>query len=249
MIHCRRIALLLSAGAVAAVLSTGIANAQTVVASARTITVTGEAERKVVPDEAHVNVGVSALANTVQAAKAEHDKKLTRVLEIAKAAGIDEAQIKTDASRIEPQYSYDNNKRQFKGYRMVTTLDVTVKKTAALGGLLENLTSADLESKSEQDYQELVNVYYTISSPEKIRDEMVVTAIGNAHDKAARMASAAGATLGAVYQLTEGSVPNFTMQPRPMPMMAMVKAAAAPVAPPAGEQQVNATVTVTYELK
>lgn len=217
----------------------------------RSITVTGQAERKVVPDEAHVTVNVSALAATVQAAKADHDAKLKKVIAIAKAEGVDEAQIKTQSSNVQPQYTYDNNKRVFKGYQVATGLDITVKKTEILGSLVEKLTGAGLENKSANEWQGLVNVNYTLSNPDKIRDEMATAAIENARSKAERMANAAGASLGAVYQVSEGNAPSFNY-PRPVPMMAMAKAggmAADAVTPPAGEQEVNASVTVTYELK
>ena len=215
----------------------------------RSLTVTGQAERKIVPDEAHVTVTTSALNAKVAAAKAEHDVKLRKVIDIAHANSIDEAQIKTQSSRMQPQYSYDNNKRQFKGYQVATSLDITVKKTDAVGPLLEKLVGAGLETQTDNEAMGMIGVSYSISDPDKIRDAMATDAIDNAHAKAERMASAAGASLGAVYQLTEGNAPSFNY-PRAMPMMAMAKAASADtMAPPAGEQEVNTSVTVTYELK
>lgn len=216
------------------------------------ISVSGMAERKVIPDEAHVNVNIGATAAKVEPAKAEHDRKLRLVMDIAKKAGIDEAQMKTQNSSIQPQYSYENNKQVFKGYRVQTALDITVKKTEIIGDLMEKLSGAGLESANSQEWGNLLSVSYGVSNPDKIRDEMLADAIRNARAKADNMAAAAGGSVGGVIQINEGSAPSFNF---PMPMLARgMKAeamgvAAAPMAPPVGEQAVNANVNVIFELK
>ena len=216
----------------------------------RSITVTGMSERKVVPDEAHVMVNVNAVNAKLETAKAEHDQKLRKVMDIAKKAGVDEAQMRTNHSSVQPRYSYENNKRNFQGYQVSTSLDITVKKMDAVGGLLEKLTSSGLENKADSEWMGLASVNYTIANPNKIRDEMTAEAIKNAREKAERMAAAAGASLGSVQQIQEGNAPQFIHAPRPM--MAMAKMAdtnEAAMAPPPGEQELNASVTVSYELK
>jgi uncharacterized protein YggE len=220
----------------------------------RSITASGIAERKVAPDEAHVSVTVGATHMKLEVAKAEHDKKLRDVMAIAKKAGIDDAQMKTLNSSTQPQYTWENNKQNFKGYRVATTLDLTVKKIDAVGGLLEKLSAAGLESGNTPEWGNLINVSYSVANPDKVRDEMLAEAIKNARKKAENMASAAGASIGNVIQITEGGAPQFDF---PVPMMAhrkgaileMAAADSMETAPPAGEQVVNANVTVVFELK
>ena len=48
----------------------------------RSITASGSAERKIAPDEAHVSVNIGATNLKLEAAKAEHDKKLRDVMDI-----------------------------------------------------------------------------------------------------------------------------------------------------------------------
>lgn len=144
-------------------------------------------------------------------------------------------------------------RKQFlEGYRVQANLDITVGDTGKLAGLLENITNAGLEKGANTEWGDLLSMYYTLSNPDKLRDDMLSEAIKNARAKADKMAAAAGALIGAVYQINEGGVATY--QPQPMPMMAM--AANAPmakaelaVAPPAGEQEVASSVTITYELK
>lgn len=220
----------------------------------RTITVNGLAERKVVPDEAHMTVNLSATEKKLAAAKSAHDAKLKKLLSLTKDAGIPEKHVRTQHSNVQPIYSYKNdtngrNTRYFDGYRVQTNLDITVADTEKLGDLMEAVMGAGFEKNTNEEWGQLVNVYYTLSKPEKIRDEMLTEAIANAKVKAERMASAAGSSIGRVYAITEGGAPQFHP---PMPMMAMKMAggvADAAMAPPAGEQEVNASVTVSYELK
>ena len=133
---------------------------------------------------------------------------------------------------------------------MQTSLDITVVDTTKLGQLMDATSTAGFEQGGNPEWGDLMNVYYTLSDSDKIRDTMLADAILNARAKAENMAKAAGAILGAVQQIQEGNSPNFNY-PRPVPMMAMTKAeltSSAPIAPPAGEQQMQASVTVTFEL-
>lgn len=220
----------------------------------RNITVSGMAERKVVPDEAHITITVSATNLKLETAKAEHDKKLRDVMDIAAKEDIAHAQMKTTNSSVQPVYTWENSKQLFKGYRATSTLDITVKKTDSVGDLVSKFTSAKLESDDAQGWGQFLNVSYAVAEPDKIRDEMLAEAIRNARMKAEKMASAADASVGKVIQINEGSMPSFDF-PRPMPMMARAMVGAADgaaeksIAPPAGEQQLNANVTVMFELK
>ena len=145
------------------------------------------------------------------------------------------------------------NQRIFDGYRAQSTLDVTVGDTAKIGALMDKIAEAGFEKGANTEWGNLMNLYYTLSEPEKVRDEILAEAITNARTKAEHMAKASGASLGKVYQINEGGTPMF--QPQPMPMMAMAKGAMAEsagdaaYAPPAGEQSVNANVTVSFILE
>lgn len=226
----------------------------------RSISVSGMAERKIVPNEAHLRVNLNSMKMKIAEAKSEHDAKLKKLLAITGDAGIDERKVRTENSSIQPIYDYMNDPktgqgtRVFKGYRVQTQLDVTVADTTKLGDLMDKITSAGFEDGANTEWGNLLDLNYQIADPDKQRDELLAEAIGNARAKAERMAEAAGSSLGRVYQINEGSAPSFR-PPVPMPMMVMAKAADAggmaesAYAPPAGEQNVQATVNVVFELK
>lgn len=222
----------------------------------RSITVNGMEERKLVPDEAHITVNLNAQDKELAKARAAHQQKLAKLMAIVKKAGIDERKVATQSSNIQPVYSYRNdgngkNQRLFEGYRAQTNLDITVSDTAKLGALMDQIASAGFEQGANTEWGNLLHVYYTLSQPERLRDEMLVAAIANARAKAERMAQAAGASLGKVYAINESGTPEF--RPMMAPMAARAGFADAKLqmeaAPPAGEQQVQSNVTVTYELE
>ena len=228
----------------------------------RSITVTGFAKRHVVPDEAHLTVNLNSMDAKLAAAKTAHDAKLKKLMSIVDDAGIDEKKVRTQSSSVQPVYRYDHDpktnrsKRTLEGYRAQTTVDITVGDTSKLGKLMDTVTAAGFEQGANAEWGDLTSSYYSLSNPERIRDEMLAEAIANAKDKANKMAAAAGANVSRVYQINESGAPSFDF-PRPMmmraaaPMMAMAKDAggSAEMAPPAGEQEVNASVTVMFELK
>lgn len=230
---------------------------QQYVVQPRIITVSGMAERKVVPDEAHITVNLNAMDKSLATAKSLHDAKLKKLMEITKDAGIDDKKVRTQSSSIQPIYHYVNdaqgrNQRIFDGYRAQSSIDVTVVDASKIGALMDKIANAGFEKGANTEWGNLLNLYYTLSNPDEIRDEILADAIANARKKAERMADASGASLGKVYQINEGGTPMF--QPQPMPMMAMAKmesagAADAAYAPPAGEQNVNANVTVSFILQ
>lgn len=255
----------------------------------RSITVNGQAERKVVPDEAHIMVNLNAQDKDMKTARAGHDKKLEKLMNIVKSAGIDEKKVRTQSSNIQPIYtskdipiptdvacekayteklknlvhtpgmtlapcpSGSERKTILEGYRAQTNVDITVADNKKLSGLIEAITGAGFEQGANNEWGDLMNISYTLSNPDKIREDMLVEAIANAKEKAGHMASAAGANLGSVYTINEAGTPQFQPMMAPMPRAMLAKSSMmaedAAMAPPAGEQVVNASVTVTYELK
>lgn len=218
----------------------------------RTIIVTGQAERKIVPDEAHVMVNLNSLNLQLAAAKAENDTKLKELLKIVDKAGIDSKKVATQSATTQPMYDYQTNKRVFRGYRVQTLLNITVAPIDKVGELMEKISNAGFEKNASTEWGELMSVGYGFAEPRKISDELLVEAIKNARSKAEAMAKAADADVARVQSINENTAPDFNM---PMPMMArgMMSAVAeqsdAPVAPPAGERTVKASVNVTFELK
>lgn len=244
------------AGMAMLMLVTTTANAQDIM-PLRTISVTGQAERKIAPDEAHLQVNLNAQEVKLAEAKKAHDAKLNKLIAITRDAGISDNKIRTESSNTQPIYIYENDqktgqsKRIFKGYRVQTNVDVTINDTTKLADIMDKITLAGFEKGANTEWGNLLNLYYTISKPDAIRDEIMIEAISNARSKAQKMATAAGAEIARVHSINESSSPQFIGHPKQLFAMSksLTTDSVEAVAPPAGEQQMNAIVTVVYELK
>lgn len=228
----------------------------------RTISVSGQANKKIVPDEAHLRVNLNSMLPKMAEAKAAHDQKLKALLEITKAEGVEERLVRTESSNVQPIYEYVNQpasavipypqpKREFRGYRVQTLLDITVADTAKVGALMEKITEAGFEKDANTEWGNLLDLNYQVSAPEKKRDALLAEAIAAARTKAERMAEAAGTSVARVESISEGNVSPY--QPPMRLMMAKAammdeSAAAAPIAPPSGEENLQANVSVVFEL-
>jgi uncharacterized protein YggE len=223
--------------------------------SIRTVNVTGQAERKVAPDQAEMRVNLNAMNAKLATARAEHDKKLQKLMAIAKDLGIPENKLRTESASMTPVFRWENNnatgqsRRILEGYRVQTIITITISDLAKVGGVMDQVMGAGFEQGANAEWGDLISMQYSIANPDKVREDLLAAAIANAKSKAERMASASGDRLGSVWRMREGNTPDFS--PRPFPMVGMRAALAdsAPVAPPAGETALTSTVSVTYELK
>lgn len=225
----------------------------------RSITVNGLAKSKVVPDEAHVTVNLNAQNIQLSDAKQTHDEKLQKLMKLVADFHIDKQKVSTQSSNVQPIYAYEQNPKTlaneqvFKGYRVQTVVDIKVEDTSKLAKLMDVVAKAGFEKTPLPEWGNLLSMYYTLSNPDKLHEELLVKAITNAKVKADKMAAAANAKVSRVFQINEAG--GFNYQPMPMMLAGAAgkasfdAASAQAVAPPAGEQELQTSVTVTYELE
>ena len=210
----------------------------------RAITVYGEARRDVSPDMARLTVNVIAKDRDLQKAKQLHDTKMQELLKIAASMQIERKDIKTQFASIQPEYDYQDSKQTFREYSINNAIEIGVKRMNIVGELMQKLVSAKFDNVG--------NVQYTIDNDLAYRDEVLLEALDNAKAKAAKVAERMGVTLGkplAVQQGHQAPQPVPMVRAMAMEMTADAKMAGGGVQPPEGMMQINATVTVSYEIK
>lgn len=217
----------------------------------RTISVVGEAKISMVPDRATITVEVRAEQMDLDAAKKEHDDKLRNLLKLAKKYDIDDSDQRTNYGRVSPQWEWkrtkpnNNNERVFKGYLVSTSVSFTLKNFDHVGPFLEDVVRTKPNTMNGPNYH--------IKDQKPTRDKARVAAMSDANAKARALAKEGGIKLGKPitisdrYQAPQKPIMRRSYAKAEM-MMADSAMSAAPVAPPAGEQQVHAQVYVTYEL-
>jgi uncharacterized protein YggE len=126
-----------------------------------------------------------------------------------------------------------------RGYQASQTLGVKVHDTGKVGDILTVATT--------QGANQIGGVSFTIDNPEAVRSAARAKAIDQAQQKAKELAGQLGSSLGRIAGFSEGGGYNY---PPIMYAGAMMKTAdAAETLPvPTGDQDVDVTVTLTYEL-
>jgi len=91
------------------------------------ISVTGEAEIKVIPDNVVITLGIETLDNSMVDAKAENDKLVKSITKAIKKLGVDKSEIHTDYLNVEPKYKRRNEPDTFLGHNVKRRIVVTLK--------------------------------------------------------------------------------------------------------------------------
>jgi hypothetical protein len=147
----------------------------------RAITVTGEAQVKVPPDEVILTLGVETWDKNLAAAKHHNDEIVLRVLEVAGDHSVAPQHVQTDYISIEPRYrSGTYEPGDFIGYFVRKTIVITLKDITAF----EELLSDSLEAGATHVH----GIEFRTSELRKHRDEARALAIRAAREKAVALA-------------------------------------------------------------
>jgi uncharacterized protein len=203
-------------------------------AAEKLVTVTGQGTMSVAPDTAMIRIGVTSQGKTAKDASDSNAKQMTAVMTAIKNSGIAERDIRTSRLSLQPQYENKSGTTRLLGFRVTNQLTVTIRNIATLPAILDRAIAAGAN--------EMSGIEFVVSEQSKLLDQARDAAIADAHRKATLYAKAAGAKLGRVVAIIEQGA---SAPPRPLAAM-RAGAAAVPVAP--GEQQLRATVSVSYEL-
>jgi uncharacterized protein len=79
------------------------------------ITVIGEAEVKVVPDQVLFTLGIQSWDKDINLAKKSNEDRMNKIVALAKQYGIDPKYIQTDFIQISPRYKHEHEKEIFLG--------------------------------------------------------------------------------------------------------------------------------------
>jgi len=220
----------------------------------RLITVNGEAEVRVVPDEVILTLGIETWNKDVRVAKGQNDVIVEKVLALAEEHGIEPQHVQTDFVSIEPRYRNGYfEESDFIGYFVRKSVVITLRDLAKF----EELLTGALEAGANY----VQGIQFRTTELRAHRDDARALAIQAAQEKATALAGELGQQLGEpvtiqeiqsgwwsgynawwgstwgggmsqnVIQETGGGAPNDVGSLAP------------------GQINVNARVSVTFELK
>ena len=159
-----------------------------------TITVSGTGSITLVPDIAHVGVGVTITKPTVKAAREAAAKAMTDIIASLKQLGIDDKDIKTTGLNLYPQYN-NGSPAKVVGYTISEQLQVTVRDLDKVGDVVDSATA--------DGATDVNGISFDVSDPAKATNDARAAAVDAAKASAQAMASAAGVSLGGVVSISE----------------------------------------------
>ena len=222
--------------AVAATLLVTPALAQTALPPA--ISVTGEANVSVAPDQAQIEGGVTSDAKTAREASEANNAAMGKVLLALKGAGIEEKDYQTSRLSLQPQFATPKAAERAPGivsFRASNRVMVKIRDVTKVANVIDVLVGAGAN--------EIGGINFTVTQASKHLDEARAKAIADARRKAEIYAKAAGVTLGEPISISEEGAPGPVFRSK----MAAPMAAGAPVAQ--GEETLSVTVSVTWAIK
>jgi len=161
----------------------------------RLITVIGEGEVKVMPDEVILTLGVETWGKDLIIAKRENDEIAKKVLALAKKYEIETKNVKTVHIRIEPRYKDIYKRSTLIGYYVRKTIVFRLRDISKFEGLL----SSALEAGANSVY----GVQFSTTELKKYRHQARTFAIRDAKQKANELAKELGQKVGKPHTILE----------------------------------------------
>lgn len=205
----------------------------------RYVAVQGSGSVTAIPDQAHIDTGVTSRADTARQALDANNAAMSRLMAALKGADVDADDIRTSNFSVSSWYEpyVRNRPRVIAGYQASNQVRVRIRDIAKLGSILDAVVTAGSNRVN--------GVQFSIEKPQEKLDQARRSAIADARRRAGLYAEAAGAEIGKVLSIDEQG--SNLPRPRLMAADALMKSEAVPVSP--GTQEITASVSVRFELK
>jgi uncharacterized protein YggE len=201
------------------------------------ITVTGTGKVKYTPDLAYVSVGASSDGKTAAEAWQKNAELVRQIFDALKKLGIEPRDMTTANVGVSPRYHHvQDQPPKLIGYTASYTLSLTVRDLDKLGTVLDRA----VECGANRD----VSIRFGVADAEKLLDQARASAVADARKKAQLYVQGAGAVLGQVQTISEGSFSPW----RDVRLEYSKASPGAQLPIAAGEQEMSISVTLTYGI-
>lgn len=207
----------------------------------KTISVSSEGSVKVKPDVSSINVGVQTENKSSKVAQQENATKMSKVMVVLKGLKIADTDIKTSQYTIYPieTYSEKDQRSYITGYRVINTLEITIRDISKVGAVIDAVTANDANTVS--------NIQFTVADPDKYYLQALENATGKAKAKADVLAKQFGIKIGLPLQINEMSGGyNPPIMYQSMDSMKAMNAAPQATSISTGELEIKASVGLVY---
>jgi uncharacterized protein YggE len=187
----------------------------------RTITVVGRGEVKVKPDVAHTTVGVEALGETVDAAMADAEARMTSVLAALKGMGIADKDIQTSNFSVNFERQMEPKPATAQAtpgtfeppagfYRVSNMVQVTIRDMATVGDVIDTAVKAGANN--------VWGINFGLENTAALESQAREAAVKDAKARADSLAGLNSVQVGDVIAISE------VIGNQPMPMYSVAEA-------------------------
>lgn len=222
------------------------------VGASNTITVSGEGKIERAPDTAKVSFSIRSESKELKTAQDTVSEKMSTVTKALKELGIDEKYIKTESYNSYPQYDYPQvscfgincpqpGTPKIRGYEVAHSVTVAVKDLEKVNDVLGVLGA--------QGVSDMSGPQFGFEDDTAVAREARSLAIADAKEEAKSLAKSLGVRLVRIVSFNEGGnvYPLYAARAE-MSAGATDAKATAPTLP-VGDQKVQSSVTIVYEIK
>ena len=205
------------------------------------ITVSGEGKIYAKADIALVNFGVTNQGKAVADVVKSNTDSMNAVIGAIKNLGIDEKDIQTTNYNLSPLYNYTQKLGNvFQGYTLEQDVQVKIRDFTKIGDILSQTTAAGANLVGD--------LQFTIDNPEQFREQARAKAIAQAKANAKNLSQESGISLGKLINVYENSNP-YPVAYNSAKMMGAGIADSAPVPTiQPGQQEIDVTINLTYQV-
>lgn len=208
------------------------------------ITVSGDGRAFVIPDIARLTVGIqTGRQPSAEVAMEELKTGMDAIIAAVREQGVEEKDIRTQSFWLNPAYDWNEGRQIPRGFEASQSLEIKVRDLDKVSDVLGAATAAGANQSG--------GVSFTVDDPDVTRAEARAEAIAEAKDKAAELADQLGVSLGEIVNFNEGyngGQPPIMFERAAYGMGGGTDADEQSVPLPAGEQEINVTVSITYEI-
>jgi uncharacterized protein len=211
------------------------------------ITTTGTSTVYAVPDKAVFSVSLNDTDGDITKACTRNNADADKFVKAVKAAGIADADIATNTLSISPHYRrISGGESERDGYTASRSYAITLHDLKQIEKVFTAMVQSGVEA--------LPSVSLEVTDTRPYRDQARTLALKAAREKAIAMAKELDCTVGKAHNIVEGHIDSGTARYSNFASNSMAIATDRPTpdtpeSTPIGKIQIQATVTVTFELK
>lgn len=212
---------------------------QTIAGTRLDISATGEVTR--VPDVAVISAGVVSRSLTASAALRDTADRMAKVIAALKRSGVADRDIQTSSVNLNAEYRYPENQApQLVGYTASNSVTVRFRDIASSGKIVDALVG--------QGANQISGPNLIVDKPQAALDEARAKAIAIGRARADLYARSLGMRVVRIVAVSENGGEYAPPPPAP-PMQMMTRMEAAPTRIEPGEQKLQVSVSMTFELQ